>query len=217
MSDHTLDRIGGSVLAIGAAASTVGYIIDSFDQPNGPITSALVDSPIYTLSALLVFFGSGLTLVGLTAFVARQFRRSPVLTVAGAAGISLVLLIQGIGNWFVNATIFPALIDSPAARGLANGPAPALMGVLFLIGVAGWVVGGPLLAISVLRAKVFSRWIGVVLLVGAAVGIAAFALPHQFESIGAIIAGVALFGLGAQLVAPAAQPVSGAPVAAPAV
>lgn len=217
MSDQTLDRIGGAVLATGAAASTVGYIIGSFDQPNPTVTPAMVVSPVYTLSTLLPFFGSALVLVGLATVVARQFRRSPVLTVAGTVGLGLVLLIQGVGNSFVNATIFPALVESPAANALANGPAPALMQVLFLIGVAGWVIGGPLLGVAVLRAKVFSAWIGVVLLVSTAAGLVAFVLPPQFESVGAIIAGVALFGLGAQLVAPTARPAPSAPITATAV
>jgi len=203
MSDSTLDRIGGGILAAGAAISTLGYVLGSVDQPGHQITPAYVDTPLYTTENLLQFFGAGLVLVGLPVLVATHWRRSPVLTLLGSVGVGLVMLIQGVGNAFVNATLFPVLVDDPSTRALANSPAPSLMGVLFLVGMVGWILGGPLLGIGVLRAKVVHRWIGVVMLVGTLVGLASLVLPEQFESLGAIIECVALAALGAELMLPA--------------
>jgi hypothetical protein len=205
MSDSTLDRIGGGILAAGAAISTLGYVLGSVDQPGRQITSAYVDTPLYTTENLLQFFGAGLVLVGLPVLVASHWRRAPALTLLGSVGVGLVMLIQGVGNSFVNATLFPVLVDDPSTRALANSPAPSLMGVLFLVGMVGWIVGGPLLGIGVLRAKVVHRWIGVVMLVGTLVGLASLVLPEQFESLGAIIECVALAALGAELMLPASS------------
>lgn len=203
MSHSTLERIGGGVLAAGAAISTVGYLLGSIDQPGQQITPAYVDTPLYTTYNLLQFFGAGLVLVGLPVLVASHWRRSPVLTLLGSIGVGLVMLIQGVGNAFVNAAVFPALVDDPSTRALANSPAPSLMGVLFLVGMVGWILGSPLLGIGVLRAKVVHRWIGVVMLVGTLAGLASLVLPMQFESIGAIVESFALAALGAELLLPA--------------
>lgn len=205
MSDHTLDRLGGGILATGAATSIAGYVLAAVDQPGGTITPAYVDAPIYTAFTLLQFLGSALMIVGLAAVVARQFHRSPVLTLTGAIGIGLVLLIQGIGNGFVNATVFPPLVDDPATRAFANAPAPGLMGVLFLVGMAGAVVGGVLLGISVLRAEEFRAWTGVALLVAVVAGLVSMVLPARFENLEAIIASIALLGIGLELAGPARQ------------
>jgi low temperature requirement protein LtrA len=202
MSDSTLDRIGGGILAAGAAMSTIGYVLGSIDQPGQQITPGYVGTPLYTTFNLLQFFGAGLVLVGLPVLVSSHWRRTPVLVMLGAIGVGLVMLIQGVGNAFVNATIFPALVDAPATRALANSPAPSLMGTLFLVGMAGWILGGPLLGIAVLRAKVVHRWIGVVMLVGTLAGLASFVLPQQLESLGAIIECFALAALGAELLLP---------------
>lgn len=213
MSDSTLDRIGGGVLAAGAAIATVGYVLGSIDEPGQRLTPAYVDTPLYTTFNLLQFFGAGLVLVGLPMLVASHWRRSPVLVLLGSIGVGLVMLIQGVGNSFVNATVFPPLVDDPTTRALANSPAPSLMGVLFLVGMVGWIVGGPLLGIGVLRAKVVHRWIGVVMLVGTLAGLASFVLPQQFESLGAIIECFALAALGAELLLPASW--VRAPIASP--
>lgn len=203
MSNSTLDRIGGGILAAGAAITTVGYVLGSVDQPGQQLTPAYVDTPLYTTENLLQFFGAGLVLVGLPVLVASHWRRSPVLALLGSAGVGLVMLIQGVGNAFVNATVFPPLVDDPTTRAFANSPAPSLMGVLFLVGMVSWIVGGPLLGIAVLRAKVVHGWIGVVMLVATLAGVAAFVLPQQFESLGAIIACFALAALGTELLLPA--------------
>jgi hypothetical protein len=205
MSDNTLDRLGGGILATGAVMTIAGSVLAAIDQPGGSITPAYVDAPIYTVFTLLLFLGSALLIVGLAAVVARQFRRSPVLTLTGAVGLGLVLLIQGVGNGFVDATVFPPLIDDPATRAFANAPAPGLMGVLFLVGMAGALIGGVLLGISVLRAKEFRAWTGVALLVAVAAGLVSMVLPAQFESLQGIIASIALLGMGLELTAPARQ------------
>jgi len=202
MSDSTLDRIGGGILAAGATMGTIGYVLGSIDEPGRQITPAYVGTPLYTTFNLLQFFGAGLILVGLPVLVSSHWRRSPVLVLLGATGVGLVMLIQGVGNAFVNATIFPALVDAPATRALANSPAPSLMGTLFLVGMVGWIVGGPLLGIAVLRAKVVHRWIGVVMLVGTLAGLASFVLPEHFESLGAIVECFALAAIGAELLLP---------------
>lgn len=199
----TLDRIGGGVLAAGATLTTIGYILGSIDESGPQVTPAYVNSPVYVLYNLLLFFGGALVLVGLPSLVASHWGRGRALTLAGAVGFGLVTVIQGVGNAFVDVGLFPVLVDNAATRALANGPAPAMMGALFAVGMVGWIVGGPLLGIGVLRAGVVHRWIGVLMLVGWLLGLVSLVLPQQFNSLGAIIAGVAIAAVGIDLAVPA--------------
>jgi hypothetical protein len=211
MSDTTLNRIGGGVLAAGGTISAVGFLLGTVDQPGAAMTPAYVDSPLYLVFNLMELFGAALVLVGLPAVIARHWRTSPGLTLAGSVGVGLVMVVQGIGNGFLNAAVLPALIDDPTTRVFASGAAPATMAPLFLLGMAGFILGGPLLGIGVLRGGVVHRWIGVALIAAAMLSIVSLVLPSVFESLGAIVAMVTLAALGAELLAPERIPAARIP------
>jgi len=195
MSTYTLPRLAGGALVTGSVLTVLGFALT--DLQNGTPTPATVKSPAYLGGSLLIYVGAVLVLFGLPGLLARQFDRSRVLTLVGTAGFALVTIIDSISNTFANVTIFPMLIDNPATRAAATGSPPAIMGVFFIAGAIAGLVGAVTLGISLLRAQVFPRWTAIVLFVTAA------ALPFggALENLPPILAGVAMMGIGARLLA----------------
>lgn len=197
MSSPTLQRLAGTALAIGSALNVVGYGLGSLQ--NGTPTPAMVHSPVYLASNLLIYAGSMLVVLGLPGLIVRQFDRSRKLTLIGAVGIALITTIDGISNSFANVTLFPMLIDNPATRHAATSSPPAIMGAFFVIGMACGLAGAVVLGISVLRAGVFPRWTGIVMLIGAAAFPVSAAAPI-LGNLAPILGGIAMIGVGSALV-----------------
>lgn len=93
------------------------------------MTLAMVHSPLYVVSNLLVFAGSALTLFGLPGLVARQYERSRKLSVISTIGLAMVTLFNGVCDTFGDLTLYPMLVDNPATQVAANGNPPPILGV----------------------------------------------------------------------------------------
>jgi hypothetical protein len=195
MSAHSLHRMAGTALAIGSALTVAGYGLGSLH--NGSPTPATVKSPVFLASSFLIFTGSVLVVLGLPGVIARQYSRAPRLTLAGAAGLGLITIVDGISGTFANLTLFPQLIDNPATRATATGSPPAIMGAFYLAATAAGLIGVIALGVGVLRARAFPRWTGIVLLTA----VAAFPLPSALGNLPAILAGIAMTGIGVALAA----------------
>jgi hypothetical protein len=193
MSTHTLPRLAGGALVTGSVLSILGFALT--DLQHGTPTPATVKSPLYLGGSLLIYVGAVLVLFGLPGLLGRQFDRSRVLTLTGTAGFALVTIIDSISNTFANITMFPMLIDNPATRAAALGSPPAMMGVFFIAGGIAGLAGAVTLGISLLRARVFPRWIAIVLFVAAAT----FPFGGALENLPPILAGVAMLGVGTHL------------------
>jgi hypothetical protein len=211
MSTYTLPRLAGGALVTGSVLTVLGFALT--DLQNGTPTPATVRSPAFLGGSLLVYAGAVLVLLGLPGLLNRQFDRSRKLTLIGTVGFALVTIIDSISNTFANITLFPMLIDNPATRAEATGSPPAIMGVFFIAGAIAGLAGTVTLGISLLRARVFPRWTAIVLFVAAA----AFPVGGALENLPPILAGVAMIGIGARLLAERPEPASHpAGVAAPA-
>jgi hypothetical protein len=146
--------------------------------------------------------------------IAFQYERSRKLTLIGGVGLALVMLIQGISNTFGNVTLFPMLVENPATIGEANGNPPAILGIFFVVGLLASVVGAIVFGIAVLRAKVFPRWVGVMMLLCAVAGPVSSAGPSILQNLAAILGSVALLGVGYRLLTLATEATAAQLVAA---
>jgi hypothetical protein len=197
MSSHTLQHLAGTALATGSALTVVGYGLGSLQ--NGTPTPAMVQSPAYLASSLLVYAGAVLVVLGLPGLIVRQYDRSRKLTLIGAVSFALITIIDSISSSFANVTVFPMLIDNPATRHAATSSPPAIMAAFFIIGTASGLAGAVVLGISVLRAGVFPRWTGIMMLIGAAAFPVSAAAPI-LGNLAPILGGIAMIGVGSALV-----------------
>lgn len=199
MASQTLSRLAGPVLTAGAGLGAIGYVLTSF-TPSTP-TVASVASPVWVGGSLLVFLGSALVLLTLPAMMALQYERSRKLTLIGGIGLILVMLIQGVSNTFGNLTLFPMLIDNPATRAAATGNPPAILGVFFVAAMVGSLAGTLVFGIGVLRAKVYPKWVGIVMIVSVVAGPVTGGGPALVQNVAPILGSIALVGIGCRLFA----------------
>jgi hypothetical protein len=200
MSSTTSYRLSGIALIIGAVLSIIYYLTQSFLNGNDLAT---LTSPLTLMSNVIGFIGSVLVLLGLPGVYARQAKRAGILGLLGFLFLWYVTLYQGVIIPFTSITIVPELATNPATRTLATTPPPAF-GPFFLVSMVGEILGILLLAIATLRAKVFPRWIGWLLIATLVAGVVNFVpfFPEAFSSLPAIIGSVAIAGFGYALLSP---------------
>lgn len=152
-----------------------------------------------------------LGLLGMTGIYARQAEESGWLGLAGYLLFGLFFALS-LAFQFVEAFISPLLASAAPqfVTGLlevAGGHAgEAHLGALPLIysltGFAGYVLGGVLLGIATLRARVLPRWAGGLLIIAAllplasALPVVSAFFPHPLDRIFAVPMGLAWIGLG---------------------
>jgi uncharacterized membrane protein YhaH (DUF805 family) len=139
--------------------------------------------------------------------IARQAERAGVLGLIGGVAVILVQVIFGIGNGFVDVTVFPALVADPSTRAFALvGPPPA-MNIFFMVGVALGVIGALALGIATLRARVFARWIGVLFLLTVLAEVPSFLDMPFLSNLAPLVSSVAVLGVGIALMSAKHTPV----------
>jgi hypothetical protein len=205
MSSSTLFRLSGAALIVGGALGAVGQLIHPAD-PEGPAmlaSYAQASQPIH----LLLFFAVLLVLLGLPGVYARQSDQTGLLGLVGFLllffGVPLVDLIHSV----VDFAILPALVEQapdqamPVITAAFEEPSWAILQMLGfpLLGL-GVVVFG----IVTIRARVFPRWTGWLLVAVPIVGIISRFLPIPPEvgtSPDGVLFYVALVGFGYALLA----------------
>jgi hypothetical protein len=211
MSTTTSYRLSGIALIIGSVLTIIYYLSQAFINGNDPTTLA---SPLAVISSLVGFIGSVLVLLGLPGMYSRQAGRAGILGLLGFLFVWYVTLAQGVLIPFTSVTIVPELVTNPATRTLATTPPPAF-GPFFIASMVGEVLGILLLAIATLRARVFPRWIGWLLIATLVVGVVSFVpfFPEALSSLPGIIGSIAIAGFGYALLSPGREEtVSSAPV-----
>jgi hypothetical protein len=114
-----------------------------------------------------------------------------------------VTLFQGIMIPFTTVTFIPMLAAHQVAPQLMMTP-PSTWTPFTIVSMVSQVLGILLLAIAKLRAKVFPRWIGWLLIATLVLGIVSFApfFPEALSNLTAIIGSVAIAGFGYALLWP---------------
>jgi hypothetical protein len=182
MSSVTLYRASGLALLLGAALVIIGLPLSFVFTPDSPL--ALVMIGVWTCGVVLVQ-------LGLPGIVVRQASRAGWLGFVG-----FVLLFSGgflLASFFVvlDLTIFPWLDVRAPLLSFQFFTANSAVHVYLAVVSALFGVGGVLLGIATMRARVFPRWAGLLLIVGLVSLSAAFVNPFL---IGALLFG--MLGLG---------------------
>lgn len=200
MSARTLYRLSGVSLLLGSILSVIYYFAQSFLSDTDP--KALTSS-LFLISSLIGFIGALLVLLGLPGMPTYQAGRAGILGLLGFLCVSYIFLMQGVLVPFTSVTIVPELAANPTTLPLAVAPPPA-MAPFFLASMLAEFVGPLLLAIATLRARVFPRWIGWLLLATVLLGVMNVVpfFPAALLSLPPIMGSVAIAGFGYALLEP---------------
>ena len=203
MSTTTSYRLCGIALLAGSVLSVVYYLIQGAFL--GGHDLATIISPMSLLSSVLGFIGSILVLLGLPGVYARQAGRAGILGVLGFLFVWYVNLYQGVIIPFTSVTIISQMTAHlvPQSVTVATTPPPA-WAPFFLACLVGQVLGILLLGIATLRARVFSRWIGWLLIATLIIGLVSQLpfFPEAVSNLVAILGSVAIAGFGFELLRP---------------
>ena len=157
MSSVTLYRASGLALLLGAALTIIGLPLSFIFQPDSPLALAMIG--VWTGGVVLVQ-------LGLPGIVARQASRAGWLGFVG-----FILLFSGgflLSSFFavLDLTVFPWLDVHAPQLSAQFFTANAAVNVYAAVVSSLFGVGGVLLGIATMRARVFPRWAGLLLIVG---------------------------------------------------
>lgn len=192
-SDRT--RLAGWALVAGGVLATLGYIATGIVTGDG---DAHFTDPLFQPLYAIALAGDILIVLGLPAILFGQDGRSPRLTLVGYVGLFAALVMLNIGEGVIEGFVKPYLVthggipDEVPAFSAFEGV--ALLGVL---------IGLPCLGIAVIRARVFPRWVGILLIVSAPLSFIASGLPGPLALLGDYCCYVALIAIGWQVAAAA--------------
>ena len=200
MDAQRLVRLGGLAAVLGGAALALYNSVEYVFFSGAPV-STLANLPGWLAFQIAGLFGVLFVLLGLFGLYGAQARRAGTLGVIGfVLALAGAVLFGGL-SWAA-AFLLPAV--GRAAPGVVDGPDPLVgAGVIgtILLGNLGWIV----FAAATLRAGVFPRWTGVLMLVAAIVPFvlqaAGSALP-----VGPVALGVAMMGMGYAVLSERAVP-----------
>ena len=202
MSSITSYRLSGIALLIGSVLSIVYYFIQAFLNGNDLAT---ITGSLSLISSVIGFVGSVLVLLGLPGMYVRQAGRAGILGLLGFLFIWYVTLYQGIIIPFTSVTIISQMTAHivPQTISVATTPPPA-WAPFSIASMISEVLGILLLAIATLRARVFPRWIGWLLITTLVVGVVSFVpfFPEALSNLSAVVASVAVAGFGFALLSP---------------
>ena len=177
MSSTTLYRWSGIVLLVGSLLGVIASILDSVLNPSHDLTAQQFLSTPFTIIASLFLVWSLLLAMSLPGFYLRQAARAGALGFVGFVLFWLALLLGCVAfasaqviDWPYLAQYAPKLLPSGATG-------PVLGGLLWIFGpTLLFGVGSILLGIATMRAHVFPRWIGILLLISGVLFLLSFPL-----------------------------------------
>lgn len=196
MTPTTLARLSGAAMVAGAAMAIVAGLL--YRMAGTPGTVAQLLSPMWTAGQMLQLFGVILVLIGLPAVYARQANRLGVFGLIAFALLFIGLMTEvagpASGLWMAELAARPEAQELVEARTM-----PFALGLILFGGIITLWVGAIAFGVSVIRARVFSRAAGALLIVAVVIDlIGGFAL--RMSLFGPELALAALGWLGAQLV-----------------
>lgn len=202
MSANTSYRLSGVALLLGAALSIAYLVMQGWFLGGSDITALL--GPLDVVSNEIGVVGGILLALGLPGLYARQAERAGIIGLIGFILVWYVNLIQSVLLPFANVTFVSAMnahIIPQKVETLMT--PPPVWGPFFTLSMVGEVLGMLLLAIAILRARVFPRWIGWTLIATLVLGAASFApfVPEAVSTLVGVVANVAIGGVGVALLA----------------
>jgi hypothetical protein len=185
-------RLGAWALIIGTLVAAGGYLAAGTIVPGGG--DARYTSSLWAPLNTIAIAGDIIIVLGLPVILTAQGRRSPRLTLVGYAGLLATLIMLNIGEGCLEAFVKPYLVRHGGIPAHDPTALAVFEDAALLLLVAGLIC----LGIAVIRARVFPRWAGVLLI--ASVPAAFLGLPGPLALLSDYLAFAALFTIGVQLV-----------------
>jgi len=163
MSSATLYRWSGGTLIAASLLILISSVLSNALYPGHNTTPQQDMSLPWLLVTLVTIIGSLLFVIGLPGMYLRQAGRAGVLGFVGFILVFFGFLLQGATFSTLQVTVLPWVAQ--VAPKLLEGNLPA--GVFLLLIVSGlmYIIGAILLGIATMRARVFPRWAGVLLII----------------------------------------------------
>jgi hypothetical protein len=186
MSSRMLYRWSGIVLLVGSLLGVIGSILDTVLSTGQNQTAQQILSTPFTIDASLFLAWALLLVMALPGLYLRQATRAGALGFVGFVLLSLGLLLGGVAFATIQVTIFPYLAQSAPKLLPSNGTGPDAGFLLWIFGpLLLLTVGSILLGIATMRARVFPRWTGILLLISGVLYL--LSIPHIPSPFGDVI------------------------------
>ena len=204
MSSRTLYRLSGGTLIAASLLILISSIVGAILFPGHSSTPQQVLSLPWLLLTLITLIGSLLFVIGLPGMYLRQAERAGSLGIIGFILLFFAILLQGATFSTVQVIILPFLAQK-APQFMGGNSLPAGAFLLLLVSGLMQIIGAILLGIATMRAHVFPRWTGILLIV-AGVGLLLTLPPLPeiassiLETISFIAFSLAFIGCGYALV-----------------
>jgi hypothetical protein len=190
-----------------AVAAMTGGLLFIAVQVKHPLLDALFTTTTeYAVRETAKIFMAFFSLIGITGIYLRQVRQTGVLGLIGyvllGVGYLTILGVQLIGVFVLPdlAASQPGYVNDVLTVATNGTPVGDVSRMQALNNIAiGYIIGGVVYGIALVRAGVLARWAAVLMVVGAVATVATFQLPELTQRLFAIPAGVALIGLGYSL------------------
>ena len=158
MSQTVLYRIAAVALVVGAVLVTAGNLL----APQGDARAAVASGLYYPLA-----LGGLLVMAGWTAVYLRQRAESGVLCFVGFVAVLAAGMLLTVGFPLIQVLIFPWIATMHVSTAtLSDGPASFT--IFFAVASAIVSLGGVLFGVATIRARIFSRPLGIGIIVLAA-------------------------------------------------
>ncbi|GAC1620326.1 MAG: hypothetical protein NVS4B7_12410 [Ktedonobacteraceae bacterium] len=196
MTPQTLYRLSGGALTVGALFAIIGFLL----HPSGN-TAANYLSSVWLPVNLLIMVGALLVVLGLPGMYARQAERAGKLGLIGFTLTFLIVLLFNVASGAIETFLLPALAANATTRSLLSGLLPATYSRFLLLALLLELVGPVLLGIATLRARVFPRWTGWLLIAIPLLVLIGFfvSLPGPLAQLDAVVLNLSLAGMGFSL------------------
>lgn len=186
----TMDRgrLAGIALMLGGIMTIAGYA--AANTLAGSSGDARFTNPLFIPLYSVALAGDLITMLGLPAILLAHGRRAYWLTTTGFVGILLAIAMLNIGEGTTEAFVKPYL----AAHGGIPADTPAGFETFISVALVFLVIGLISLGVAIIRARVFPRWVGVLLILS--VPLSVVQLPAPFAEIGDYLAFLAFAAAG---------------------
>jgi len=196
MSQSSLYRIA----ALGLMAGAILVAVCGLLSPQGSNLKAVVESALYYPTAVGVLVGGVLIIAGWPAVYIRQRAETGVLGLVAMLMVLVAGMLLTVAAQFSQTLFFPWLTTLPVSNSQLNN-GPAAFGVFFPVASAVVGLGGILFGVATIRARVYSRQLGIgfIVLALASFVLGFLNLPGALSSLGGAVYMVALAWAGFEL------------------
>jgi len=163
MSSRTLYRLSGGTLIASSLLILLSSIVGAVLFPGHSSTPAQVTSAPWVLVTLTILISSLLFVIGLPGMYLRQAGRAGVLGLIGFILLFFAILLQGTAFSSVQVVVLP-LLAQKAPQLLGGNSLPISAFLLLIVSGLMQMIGVILLGIATMRAQVFSRSTGILLI-----------------------------------------------------